>query len=282
MTRLCCFGILFSLALAAGAQTPAPSPEALRMEMVFWESVRSSSDPADFKAYLEKYPQGNFAALARNRLAALGQRQGQQQGQQVQKPQVAPEKPREAAGPLAAGDSWTYRVVNVRAGTPIGTHEVRLVSAVGDNLVEEVLDSGGTRRVEHRRGFYLAPVGPYTMFSPYLLHYGAPQFGVAFRGIDNLDMRTCNAGWTCSARGRTLGWDRVRVPAGEFNAIRVEIYQNWTTPSQTNDRGESVERTLTVWYSPETKRPVKFISRGGPSANVDTEFELELVSYKVK
>ena len=82
--------------------------------------------------------------------------------QQVQKPQATAEKPREAAGPLAAGDAWTYRVVNVRAGKSIGTHEVRLVSAAGDSLVEEVLDGGGTRRVEHRRGFYLAPVGAYT------------------------------------------------------------------------------------------------------------------------
>jgi hypothetical protein len=273
MTRS--LAIVVFLAFAPAALPQTAEAEAMRMEMVFWESVRSSTDPADFKAYLEKYPKGSFAALARNRLAALGQ-------QQVQKPQAAPEKPREAAGPLAAGDAWTYRVVNVRAGKPIGTHEVRLVSATGDNLVEEVLESGASRRVEHRRGLYLAPVGPYTMFSPYLLHYGAPQFGVGFRGIDNLDMRTCNAGWTCAASGRTLGWDRVRVPAGEFNAIRVEIYQSWTTPSQTNDRGETVQRTLTVWYSPETKRPVKFISRGGPSSNVDTEFELELVSYKVR
>jgi hypothetical protein len=274
MTRALAFVVLFAFAPAALPQSA--EAEAMRMEMVFWESVRSSTDPADFKAYLEKYPKGNFAVLARNRLAALGQQQ------QAPKPQENAEKPGAAKGPLTAGDSWTYRVVNVRAGKPMGTQEVRLVSATGDNLVEEVLDSGGTRRVEHRRGFYLAPVGPYTMFSPYLLHYGAPQFGVGFRGIDNLDMRTCNAGWTCSASGRTLGWDRVRVPAGEFNAIRVEIYQSWTTPSQTNDRGETVQRTLTVWYSPETKRPVRFISRGGPSANIDTEFELELVSYKVR
>ena len=72
------------------------------------------------------------------------------------------------------------------------------------------------------------------------------------------------------------------VSVGEFNAIKVEVYQSWTSPSQTNDRGETVQRTLTVWYSPETKRPVKFVSRGSPSANIDTEFELELVNYEVR
>lgn len=125
------------------------------------------------------------------------------------------------------------------------------------------------------------PVGKYTFFSPYLLATHQPQLGTSFRGIDNLDSRTCNAGWSCSVSGRAAGWERVRVPAGEFNALKVEIYQSWTSPSQTNDRGESVTRTLTVWYSPQAKRPVKFTSRGTPSVNVDTEFELELVSLQV-
>jgi hypothetical protein len=275
MTRLFAVLLLACASLAA-AQS---ADELLRAEMVFWESVRASTDPADFRAYLEKYPNGNFAPLARNRLAAL------EKGA-ASVPAPAPAAPAQQAaavkGPLAAGDAWTYRIVDVRAGKQLGLQEVRLVSTAGESLVEEVLESGASRRVEHRRGFYLAPVGRYTTFSPYLLHYGAPQFGVSFRGIDNLDARTCNAGWTCAASGRTLGWDRVRVPAGEFNAIKVEVYQSWTSPSQTNDRGETVQRTLTVWYSPETKRPVKFVSRGSPSANIDTEFELELVNYEVR
>lgn len=40
------------------------------VEIAFWESVRASNDPADLHAYLEQYPNGKFAALARNRLAA--------------------------------------------------------------------------------------------------------------------------------------------------------------------------------------------------------------------
>lgn len=40
-------------------------------ERTFWETIRNSTDPADFQAYLEKYPGGEFAALARNRLRRL-------------------------------------------------------------------------------------------------------------------------------------------------------------------------------------------------------------------
>ena len=71
MMRALCLAVLLALAHVAGAQTGDKATEELRAEMVFWESIRSSSDPADFRAYLEQYPQGRFAALARNRLAAL-------------------------------------------------------------------------------------------------------------------------------------------------------------------------------------------------------------------
>ena len=49
------------------------SPEALvAADRVFWESISGSGDAADFEAYLEAFPSGVYAALARNRLARLG------------------------------------------------------------------------------------------------------------------------------------------------------------------------------------------------------------------
>jgi hypothetical protein len=40
-------------------------------EIAFWDSVKASTNPEDFRAYLKKYPNGAFAELARNRLAPL-------------------------------------------------------------------------------------------------------------------------------------------------------------------------------------------------------------------
>jgi len=59
---------------AATAAAPASGPSAdttLGIEREFWASVRDSNRPEDIRAYLDKYPTGNFAALARNRLDAL-------------------------------------------------------------------------------------------------------------------------------------------------------------------------------------------------------------------
>lgn len=48
----------------------APAPDAT-IENTFWTSISASDDPADYEAYLRRYPDGHFAALANNRLANL-------------------------------------------------------------------------------------------------------------------------------------------------------------------------------------------------------------------
>jgi uncharacterized caspase-like protein len=47
----------------------ALDPAAIELEL--WSSIKSSADPDDFKAYLEKYPNGTFAGVARNRIRQL-------------------------------------------------------------------------------------------------------------------------------------------------------------------------------------------------------------------
>lgn len=274
MSRAICFILLLCTAFAV----PAQSDEALRAEIVFWETIRASTDPADFRAYLEQYPNGKFAALARNRLRALAPAATPQ----APVPQASiPQPPRPAPSAVAPGDRWTYRLLDPRSGAQRATHDVSVASIAGDAVVEDILAGGAKLRLEHRRGYYLMPVADLTVFSPYLIRSTMLPLG-PFRGVDNLDSRTCNAGWTCSVRGNIIGRERVTVPAGTFNALRVEVYQNWISPSQTNDRGENVSRTITVWYADEAKRAVRITGHGARSAWVETEFELELVSYQVK
>lgn len=64
-----------STSTEGNAPAPVPSAETVQdpreIEVTFWNSVKDSKDPADFTAYLEQYPQGNFARLAQNRLVML-------------------------------------------------------------------------------------------------------------------------------------------------------------------------------------------------------------------
>lgn len=40
------------------------------LELSFWDTIKNSTNPEDFKSYLEKYPDGQFASLARSRAQA--------------------------------------------------------------------------------------------------------------------------------------------------------------------------------------------------------------------
>lgn len=59
--------IAFAPPGATSSSTPAPAA----FELSYWESIKSSSDPHDFEAYLQKYPNGQFVELARNNLSRL-------------------------------------------------------------------------------------------------------------------------------------------------------------------------------------------------------------------
>ena len=53
---------------AANANTPNVNMvDPAAIELSFWESIKSSTNPDDFKAYLDKYPDGQFASLAKSR-----------------------------------------------------------------------------------------------------------------------------------------------------------------------------------------------------------------------
>jgi len=56
---------------AAGAPAGPSADMTLQIEREFWISVRDSNRPEDIRAYLDKYPNGSFSSLARNRLDAL-------------------------------------------------------------------------------------------------------------------------------------------------------------------------------------------------------------------
>ena len=50
---------------------PAPGPDPEVVEVAFWNSIKDSRNPAEIKTYLDQYPDGRFAALAKVRLGDL-------------------------------------------------------------------------------------------------------------------------------------------------------------------------------------------------------------------
>ena len=56
---------------AVSAPRQQSPPASADQETVFWQSISTSTDPADFEAYLEVFPNGVFRRLAENRLRSL-------------------------------------------------------------------------------------------------------------------------------------------------------------------------------------------------------------------
>ena len=54
---------------AADNQLSLPKPDPAAFELAYWDTIKNSGDPKDFKSYLEKYPNGHFAELAHRRIA---------------------------------------------------------------------------------------------------------------------------------------------------------------------------------------------------------------------
>jgi Caspase domain/LCCL domain len=83
------------------------------LDFAFWQSIQNSRDPAEFEAYLQQFPQGTFAAVARARIEALrGGGQRQQQTAALQ-PQQTPDPSRGVLGIRACPtDFQTFRDSN--------------------------------------------------------------------------------------------------------------------------------------------------------------------------
>ncbi len=90
---------------AAAEPRPPPKPD---QEALFWESVRATNNPAELKAYLERYPQGAFAPLARARLDAISAAEAKLVAEpKLNIPQTSEARPETLRLPAAAATSPT-------------------------------------------------------------------------------------------------------------------------------------------------------------------------------
>ncbi len=108
----------------AAEKAPLAPPETIsqaapfderQIELAFWSSIEDSSKSDDFKAYLDRYPDGAFAQLARNRLAALQASTEPAESSLADKPNSTPD-PRELARMLQV----ELLRVGCNPGTPDG------------------------------------------------------------------------------------------------------------------------------------------------------------------
>lgn len=173
-------------------------------------------------------------------------------------PQLASRPPAGAPAEVAApqvrpGSVWRYAVTDGFTKLPRGTVEYR-VRAVEDNTVtvDVIADRHERTDLYSRDGNWLRRPATNMQTFTYSPAYRAFDFPLVAgktwtaeaTATDPEDGRS----FPVSIKGRVLGWERIRVPAGEFETLKVRrmVYLDYFL---LGDRGQSVIQE-TDWYAP--------------------------------
>jgi DICT domain-containing protein len=199
-----------------------------------------------------------------------------------------------AAGLSAAlpsiGDSWTYRHVDGWKNTTVSTIDYK-VTAVSPMEVRERVTGDGQPQKELAYGNGLMAIGvrygdvEKTEFSPYLSGFMKLEKDQRFSDIEFKTDRSYGYGHPWMLKARVVGEETVTVPAGKFQAIKVEVTGTRDTEVRSNSSGmlaNAIQHTL--WYVPAIKRVVRQESNSSTaSAQWRGDRDVyELVSYKLK
>jgi hypothetical protein len=199
---------------------------------------------------------------------------------------------------VAAGDSWTYRVRDGYTGLPRANQRLRVVDAGADRIrVAATRGDGGAdeTQVFDREWNWLTRPATNLQSFDYSPAYRALAFpltvGKTWRAravaTDPVDGRRFPV-WI---EATVQGWEKVKVPAGEFEALKIKrmvFIEYWEYTIR--GRSEIVEYE---WYAPSVKQAVRregssqhlsylYSDEGGPMWVLDDWLIAELVSYSVR
>jgi hypothetical protein len=133
----------FGGAKTDGATTEATSSriDPAAFELSYWETIKSSTDPEDFKAYLTRYPSGQFAELAQRRAGQL-----KSATSSVYRLPTFGQQGRPVEIPGSFDGNYTNTIVKV------GGNQVKILSESAEKLVFEAPNSAGPSDIFLKEG----------------------------------------------------------------------------------------------------------------------------------
>jgi len=224
----------------------AAAPSQPTTETLFWETIKDSRDPADFRAYLQQYPNGSFAVLARNRVAAYAVTTAPMaRSASAATPTPAPtagasQVAAAAAAPSAAGLASPPKTLSGAFVAPKPGTKLFMSTGGGVQIARA---DGKTLEVTNLRGDAEPPmVGLFYRAGPEMRYDRA-----AFESIWPLEVGKTVSTVVTGPKGghqhftlRVAATESVTVPAGRFDCFVVEI---------TVERANWVGR-FREWYAP--------------------------------
>lgn len=225
-------------------------------ELALWERIKESREPGPLEDYLMRYPSGRFSELAQLRLDQVLAQLGEKKIQIVS----APENPYSkgtvtASTAYRVGDFYSYRRIDLL--TKLEMERTRL--AVTEITDTEVRYNGG-RFVTDLLGNVLR--FPQGSWSPNQMVPADFSVGKRWNTRFRIMLPGKGIDATVELELRIADRERIVVPAGTFNAFRVEArgWQTgigWRPPGFVGGNWAILRWDRKVWYAPDqVRRPV--------------------------
>ena len=274
-------------------------------ELAFWDAIKTSTNAEDYRAYLAQYPNGSFAGLARNRIAAY-----QSQTSSSTKPPgpaeatvppvalqnrlnaasgAVPRRTNEAVyegimgAPIKSGDRWEYAITDLFRNSNIRTEvlQVEEIDADGIQYVDQKLrtDYSGLNLITGLEGNKYSPSNEVARFP---LEVGK-QWSGTFTETTETGRVSVN-----TYKAIVVRKEKVHVPSGTFDTYYIEQNIHFkgiasgSADSSALTSSASSDVIKRIWYSPEVKNVVKFeIKLRNGSRKYELWEQRELIRYKI-
>ncbi|MCE9640792.1 MAG: caspase family protein [Betaproteobacteria bacterium] len=211
-------------------------------ELAIWENVKDAKEPGPLEDFLRRYPSGPYSELAQLQLERLLAAQGEKRIRiAVQEGNPFTRGSAEADTRWRVGDSYTYRHIDLLGGA----EPRNIVQTVREITASEVHYGNGI--VTDLLGNLLRRPGG-RIYSPNQLepleYVVGKQWTTQFRittpkgtsGRNQMELRI-------------VGRESITVPAGTFNAFRIEGHGVFE-----EENGQVETTTLTKWVAPDRLR----------------------------
>lgn len=164
-----------------------------------------------------------------------------------------------AAPAVAVGDSWTYQYTDVWKKLPGNRNRMEVTSVDDAGIHVDIKRAASGALVTRQR--FSREMNPIdrgnTHFAPAFGRYAFPlEAGKEWSSDATGDNPVVGKHWRYRFKGKALGWEKVTVPAGEFDALKIVVtayYQG----EEVGSNGGSGQSNETVWYAPAVNNFVK-------------------------
>jgi hypothetical protein len=249
------------------------SEQQFQEEFALWEGIQTSRDPAPLEDYLRRYPSGKFSELAQFRLDRILAQNGEKPvqidartGNPYSKGTIR------VNTEFALGDTYTYRKIDLSTKEEKRGYTLTVTDITDDTLVynkgREVRDLLGNVYKNVAYGEYSGAEGGAAQFYP--AEYTVGKRWTARYRVKGKDGNE----WSTEYVFKVVGKEKIALPAGEFDAFRVE-------GQGSNTLGGRLQ--FTYWVAPDrVRRPLAtdFTSTGSRTGKVYVNERFELTSYR--